>query len=102
MIFQQSSCNQPVNLGTTLIKLHGGCTLPHVDIVIVLETHDALVSFLDGCRRSWRVNCDKKLSIRRAALTIRAKKCLIAKAEIRRAALAIRDETFLIVRAEIY
>ena len=41
------------------------------------------------------------ISIRRAALTIRAEKILIARAEIRRVAVAIRAEKVLIARAEM-
>ena len=41
------------------------------------------------------------ISIRRAALAIRAEQILIARAEIRRAALAIRSEKVLIARAEM-
>jgi len=58
------------------------CLATHVDIVIVSDTHDALVSFFfftDLGDRSWETAIR---SIRRTALAIRAKKILIATADI--------------------
>ena len=80
------------------------------DLVIVSDTHDAVVSFFDWFRRSWQGNCNKiephscsgNKGWKKFLLPEQKPTCpwRICRANLR-AALAIRTEKFLIARPEM-